>query len=30
MDNKSVILPVWLDRIIFDDFEAIYEPRPMG
>lgn len=29
MDNKSVILPIWLDKIIFDDFEAVYEPRPM-
>ena len=22
MDNKSVILPKWIDKIIFDDFEA--------
>lgn len=29
MDNKSIILPIWLDKIIFDDFEAVYEPRPM-
>ena len=29
MDNKSVILPKWIDKIIFDDFEAVYEPCPM-
>ena len=29
MDNKSVMLPKWIDKIIFDDFEAVYEPRPM-
>lgn len=26
--NKSVILPEWLNNIIFDDFKAVYEPRP--
>lgn len=25
---KSVFLPKWLDEIIYDDFEAVYEPRP--
>lgn len=25
MDNKSVILPKWIDKIIFDDFEAVYD-----
>lgn len=29
MDNKFIILPIWLDKIIFDDFAAVYEPRPM-
>ena len=24
MDNKSVILPKWIDKIIFDDFEAVF------
>lgn len=22
-------IPTWLDKIIFDDFEAVYEPRPI-
>lgn len=26
MDIK---IPKWLDKILFDDFEAVYEPRPM-
>ncbi|MBQ7462916.1 MAG: hypothetical protein IJS63_11875 [Bacteroidaceae bacterium] len=26
--NKSVILPQWLDDIIFKELEAVYEPRP--
>lgn len=25
---KDIVIPQWLDKIIFDDFEAIYEPRP--
>ena len=25
----EITLPQWLDKIIFDEFEAIYEPRPM-
>lgn len=24
MDNKSVILPKWIDKIIFDDFELVF------
>ena len=28
MKTNNIILPQWLDRIIFDDFNAIYEPRP--
>lgn len=27
-NNKSYTLPQWLDKIIFDDFQAIYEPSP--
>lgn len=28
LNSKSYILPKWLDRIIFEDFRAQYEPRP--
>jgi len=28
MEKKQITIPRWLDKIIFDDFEAIYEPRP--
>ena len=24
MDNKSVILPKWIDKIIFDDFAIVF------
>ena len=24
MDNKSVILPKWIDKIIFDDFSFVF------
>lgn len=24
MDNKSVILPKWIDKIIFDDFLSVF------
>lgn len=27
-NDKKVTLPQWLDKVIFDEFEAIYEPRP--
>ena len=27
--DKHFTIPQWLDTIIFDQFEAIYEPRPM-
>lgn len=27
--GMCINLPKWLDKIIFDDFEAVYEPRPM-
>ena len=27
--DKHFTIPQWLDKIIFDQFEAIYEPRPM-
>jgi hypothetical protein len=26
--RKNIRIPNWLDRIIYDDFQAIYEPRP--
>lgn len=26
--KESILLPQWLDDIIFDDYKAIYEPRP--
>lgn len=26
--NHDIQLPTWLDKIIFDEFEAVYEPRP--
>lgn len=26
--KKSISLPEWLERIIYDDFQAVYEPRP--
>ena len=29
MKYNNVTIPEWLDRIIFDDFRAVYEPRPM-
>jgi hypothetical protein len=25
---KSVQLPIWLDEIIYNEFGAVYEPRP--
>ena len=28
MKIHNISIPQWLDKIIFDDFEAIYEPRP--
>ena len=28
MSEKSFILPDWLNKILFEEFEAIYEPRP--
>jgi len=28
MDRKHIRLPQWLDNIIFNDFGAIFEPRP--
>ncbi len=29
MKTNSVTIPQWLDKIIYDDFEALYEPRPL-
>ena len=29
MERKHIQIPQWLDKIIFDDFEAVYEPNPM-
>lgn len=29
MEIKHIVIPQWLDKIIFDDFDAVYEPRPM-
>lgn len=26
--NHDIKFPLWLDKIIFDEFEAVYEPRP--
>lgn len=26
--NKHIKFPAWLDRIVFEEFKAIYEPRP--
>ncbi len=26
--NKSITLPRWLDNIIYNEFDAVYEPRP--
>lgn len=28
MELNNITIPQWLDKIIYDDFEAIYEPRP--
>lgn len=28
-NNKNITIPSWLDEIIFNDFEAIYQPRPL-
>lgn len=27
--NKSYLIPQWLDKIIFEDFQALYDPKPM-
>ena len=27
MELNNITIPQWLDKIIYDDFEAIYEPR---
>lgn len=28
--NKSIVLPQWLDEIIYETFEAVFEPRPFN
>lgn len=29
MKINNVTIPLWLDKVLYDDFNAVYEPRPM-